>query len=141
MSITSIFSGELFCSPLFFINQTLMKRFFIFFLIILCHLHCHAQEDMAAFRTWAPTPPMGWNSWDCYFSSVTEKEVMFAGWRLVQPERHSGLCAGRIRPLSPLPFPFPIRDARRQEHGFQGTGRTAARHGLEIRHPHHERCP
>ena len=76
MSITSIFSGELFCSPLFFINQTLMKRFFIFFLIILCHLHCHAQEDMAAFRTWAPTPPMGWNSWDCYFSSVTEKEVM-----------------------------------------------------------------
>ena len=22
------------------------------------------------------TPPMGWNSWDCYYSSVTEKEVM-----------------------------------------------------------------
>ena len=35
-----------------------------------------AQDEMAEFRTWAQTPPMGWNSWDCYFSSVTEKEVM-----------------------------------------------------------------
>ena len=35
-----------------------------------------AQKDVAAFRTWAMTPPMGWNSWDCYYSSVTEKEVM-----------------------------------------------------------------
>ena len=36
-----------------------------------------AQEtDIATFRTWATTPPMGWNSWDCYYSSVTEKEVM-----------------------------------------------------------------
>ena len=35
-----------------------------------------AQEEMATFRTWAMTPPMGWNSWDCYYSSVTEKEVL-----------------------------------------------------------------
>ena len=35
-----------------------------------------AQEDVATFRTWAMTPPMGWNSWDCYYSSVTEKEVL-----------------------------------------------------------------
>ena len=35
-----------------------------------------AQDGMATFRTWAQTPPMGWNSWDCYYSSVTEKEVM-----------------------------------------------------------------
>ena len=34
------------------------------------------DTDVAAFRTWAMTPPMGWNSWDCYYSSVTEKEVM-----------------------------------------------------------------
>ena len=34
-----------------------------------------AQDDIATFRTWAMTPPMGWNSWDCYYSSVTEKEV------------------------------------------------------------------
>lgn len=36
----------------------------------------YAQDDIATFRTWAMTPPMGWNSWDCYYSSVTEKEVM-----------------------------------------------------------------
>lgn len=29
----------------------------------------------ADHRDWAPTPPMGWNSWDCYGSSVTEEEV------------------------------------------------------------------
>ena len=33
-------------------------------------------DEMATFRTWAMTPPMGWNSWDCYYSSVTEEEVM-----------------------------------------------------------------
>ncbi|MDQ0258077.1 hypothetical protein J2S74_005541 [Evansella vedderi] len=26
-------------------------------------------------KTFAPTPPMGWNSWDCYGASVTEEEV------------------------------------------------------------------
>jgi len=30
------------------------------------------QDD---FKKWAQTPPMGWNSWDCYGSSVTEAEV------------------------------------------------------------------
>lgn len=27
------------------------------------------------FHSWAPTPPMGWNSWDCFGTSVTEDEV------------------------------------------------------------------
>lgn len=27
------------------------------------------------FWQWAPTPPMGWNSWDCYGPTVTGKEV------------------------------------------------------------------
>lgn len=26
--------------------------------------------------TSAPTPPMGWNSWDCYGTTVTESEVL-----------------------------------------------------------------
>ena len=34
------------------------------------------SEEMSTFRAWAMTPPMGWNSWDCYYSSVTEKEVL-----------------------------------------------------------------
>lgn len=31
-----------------------------------------AQTD---FRSWAQTPPMGWNSWDCYGPTVEEHEV------------------------------------------------------------------
>lgn len=27
------------------------------------------------FKEWAKTPPMGWNSWDCYGPTVLEKEV------------------------------------------------------------------
>lgn len=27
------------------------------------------------FQDWAPTPPMGWNSWDCYGPSVKEQNV------------------------------------------------------------------
>ena len=27
------------------------------------------------FRAWAATPPMGWNSWDCYGPTVTESET------------------------------------------------------------------
>lgn len=32
----------------------------------------YAQQK---FKSWAQTPPMGWNSWDSYGSSVTEAEV------------------------------------------------------------------
>ncbi len=35
-----------------------------------------SQNNMSpAFYNWAPTPPMGWNSWDCYGPNVTEAEV------------------------------------------------------------------
>jgi len=41
-------------------------------LMIMIIISITAQE----FRSWAPTPPRGWNSWDCYYSSVTEKELL-----------------------------------------------------------------
>ena len=34
--------------------------------------NCRKEQD---FRLWAPTPPMGWNSWDCYGPTVEEHEV------------------------------------------------------------------
>ena len=34
-----------------------------------------AQKPSGDFHQWAPTPPMGWNSWDCYGPTVTEAEV------------------------------------------------------------------
>ncbi|WP_340112583.1 NPCBM/NEW2 domain-containing protein [Maribellus mangrovi] len=33
------------------------------------------ESSLAEFRTWALTPPMGWNSWDCFGPSVVEEEV------------------------------------------------------------------
>jgi alpha-galactosidase len=35
-----------------------------------------AQTAESNFRSWAVDPPMGWNSWDCYYSSVNEKQVL-----------------------------------------------------------------
>ena len=31
--------------------------------------------EKGEFKTWAKTPPMGWNSWDCYGPTVEEHEV------------------------------------------------------------------
>lgn len=33
------------------------------------------SESELPFYKWAPTPPMGWNSWDCYGPTVVESEV------------------------------------------------------------------
>ncbi|HWA88024.1 MAG TPA: glycoside hydrolase family 27 protein [Opitutus sp.] len=32
-------------------------------------------SSSADFHTWAPTPPMGWNSWDCFGATVTEAQT------------------------------------------------------------------
>ncbi len=39
--------------------------------LMLIPVAVHAQDAGA----WAPTPPMGWNSWDCFGPTVTEQEV------------------------------------------------------------------
>ena len=33
----------------------------------------HATDS--DFHAWAPTPPMGWNSWDCFATTVTEAQT------------------------------------------------------------------
>lgn len=37
-----------------------------------------AEETIAnlPFHDWAKTPPMGWNSWDCYGTAVTEEQTL-----------------------------------------------------------------
>lgn len=47
------------------------KTFFALSLFITC-IQVDAQQS---FKQWAQTPPMGWNSWDCYGPTVTEQEV------------------------------------------------------------------
>ena len=34
-----------------------------------------AESPSPAFLDWAPTPPMGWNSWDCFATTVTEAQT------------------------------------------------------------------
>lgn len=33
------------------------------------------QKPELTFYSWAPTPPMGWNSWDCFGTTVTEAQT------------------------------------------------------------------
>ncbi|MGI4886682.1 MAG: NPCBM/NEW2 domain-containing protein [Janthinobacterium lividum] len=40
-----------------------------------CPGHAQKAAPRADFHQWALTPPMGWNSWDCYGPTVTEAEV------------------------------------------------------------------
>jgi alpha-galactosidase len=53
---------------------------------VLCHASIAAAEEplqsgsaksvpALPFHEWAPTPPMGWNSWDCFGAAVTEDQT------------------------------------------------------------------
>jgi alpha-galactosidase len=50
----------------------MLKKLLAIALSVNLFLAANAQED---FHKWAATPPMGWNSWDCYGPTVTEAEV------------------------------------------------------------------
>ena len=41
----------------------------------LCNAGSEQSSTAKHFLSWAETPPMGWNSWDCFGPTVTEKEV------------------------------------------------------------------
>jgi len=45
---------------------------YLFFLTIFSNAAFAQSGD---FHQWAPAPPMGWNSWDCYGPTVVESEV------------------------------------------------------------------
>ncbi len=48
----------------------------IFFVTSVCCLVSGQNKKIPqSFHQWAATPPMGWNSWDCYGPTVTEAEV------------------------------------------------------------------
>lgn len=44
----------------------------------------------AKFRNYAPTPPMGWNSWDCFGPSVKENEVKLNADYMAAKLKNSG---------------------------------------------------
>jgi hypothetical protein len=90
------------------------------------------QDDTPPFRAWAPTPPMGWNSWDCFATTVTEDQVLAQasfmaeklkekGWRYIvvdaqwfepgaddfQYRKDARLCMDGYGRLLPAPNRFP----------------------------------
>jgi hypothetical protein len=58
-----------------------MKRLFLSSLLALAVAACGSGNQkpepfaLGEFKQWAQTPPMGWNSWDCYGPTVEEHEV------------------------------------------------------------------
>ena len=57
-------------------------------LTIACAMLAGAALSAADFHDWAPTPPMGWNSFDCFGLSLTEaqaKEQAEAMIKLLKP--------------------------------------------------------
>jgi hypothetical protein len=58
-----------------------MKKKLLMIVILTCFLYaCRQEKERPQFKTgefkqWAQTPPMGWNSWDCYGPTVEEHEV------------------------------------------------------------------
>lgn len=53
-----------------------MKSFLSAIAVLSIFLSVNAQtKNEFEFRNWALTPPMGWNSWDCFGPSVVEEEV------------------------------------------------------------------
>ena len=56
----------------------------------------------------AQTPPMGWNSWDCYGASVTEAEVL-------------GNAAAMAEHLLPYGWEYCVVDIQWYEPGADGS--------------------
>ncbi len=55
-----------------------MRSFKVLFILLMATgLQTYGQNTIGNtdFRDWAKTPPMGWNSWDCYGPTVEEHEV------------------------------------------------------------------
>jgi len=58
---------------------TIKRKIFIASLLLLllnAGQELRSQETDLLFHEWASTPPMGWNSWDCFGPTVVEAEVM-----------------------------------------------------------------
>ena len=53
-----------------------MQRILLLIIAFYIVLDASANPNMVKeFHRWAATPPMGWNSWDCYGPTVVEQEV------------------------------------------------------------------
>ena len=59
-----------------------MKHLSVILMAALLFSACNSKSEKKSelfapseFKEWAQTPPMGWNSWDCFGPTVEEHEV------------------------------------------------------------------
>jgi alpha-galactosidase len=71
---TAVSPLSLFMKPNFLFPRS--RSFLLFLVPFLAVSLARAQESTPAYWSFALTPPMGWNSYDAFGSSVTEDEVM-----------------------------------------------------------------
>lgn len=57
--------------PCFFVLRTSYRLLALLALVA----GAHAATPSPAFHAWATRPPMGWNSWDCFATTVTEAQT------------------------------------------------------------------
>lgn len=67
-----------------------MKKRIIIYLTIFLFSSVTTAFAQTDFHNWALTPRMGWNSWDCYGSSVTEAEVKLNADYMAKELKKSG---------------------------------------------------
>jgi hypothetical protein len=57
-------------------KSSMMKKVSITISIVLMtFVYIYSQDQLKEFHRWAETPPMGWNSYDCFGAAVNEAEV------------------------------------------------------------------
>lgn len=53
-----------------------MKKHILFTVVIAITINCTAQKcSLNKYHQWASSPPLGWNSWDCFGTTVTEQQI------------------------------------------------------------------
>ncbi|MDB5209419.1 MAG: uncharacterized protein JWQ30_246, partial [Sediminibacterium sp.] len=51
-------------------------KIFLLTAILLTVSQSSFSQSKTDHKTWAATPPMGWNSYDAYYGSITEKQFL-----------------------------------------------------------------
>ncbi len=57
------------------IKRKLKRQLLLFFVCCMLGVSNIMAQTPEGYHVWAPTPPLGWNSWDCFGTTVTEQQI------------------------------------------------------------------